>query len=73
MIEIDLMTEKSKKAKLERELGNFLRLYQRKAQRSTEPNDRGYSRKMEKQLKNLKAESLSDLLCGTNDTDDAQF
>lgn len=39
----------------------FLQIYGRKAQRGVEPNDRPYSRNMERRLKQMKPEKL-DLL-----------
>ncbi|WP_334477924.1 hypothetical protein [Bradyrhizobium algeriense] len=40
----------------------FLRQYGRKAQRGVEPNDRRYSREVEKALKQLKPEVLDALM-----------
>jgi hypothetical protein len=40
----------------------FLRQYGRKAQRGMEPNDRRYSRDVEKALKHLKPEDLDSLM-----------
>ena len=40
----------------------FLRQYGRKAQRGVEPNDRRYSREVEKALKQLKPEALDVLM-----------
>ena len=40
----------------------FLRQYGRKAQRGVEPNDRRYSREVEKALKQLKPEALDILM-----------
>jgi hypothetical protein len=58
------MSGKSKKDRLERRIGGFMQQYQRKAQRNTEPNDRHYDRKLEKQIKRLPPEELSELLSG---------
>jgi hypothetical protein len=44
------------------ELSAFVRLYARRAQRGAEPNDRRYDRKLEKQMKRLRPEQLSNLL-----------
>jgi hypothetical protein len=40
----------------------FLRQYARKALRGGEPNDRGYSRQIEKKVKRMKPEELDRLL-----------
>jgi hypothetical protein len=58
------MRSKSKKGRMERRFGAFMRLYQRKAQRGIEPNDRRYDHKLEQQIKRLRPEELSDLLSG---------
>lgn len=45
------------------QIGEFMRQYQRKAQGGmNEPNDRQYSRKLERKLKRLKPEELDELL-----------
>ena len=41
---------------------HFVRQYARKAQRGTEPNDRRYSRKVEKVMRQLRPEDLSEIL-----------
>jgi hypothetical protein len=48
--------------KLRGQLAIFVKQYSRKAQRGVEPNDRRYDRKMEKLMKSLTPEELSDLL-----------
>jgi hypothetical protein len=48
-------------------IGEFLRLYRRKAQRGEEPNDRRYDRKIEVQLSRMKPTEVSALI---NDGDD---
>jgi hypothetical protein len=48
--------------KLRGQLAIFVKQYSRKAQRGVEPNDRCYDRKMEKLMKSLTPEELSDLL-----------
>jgi hypothetical protein len=40
----------------------FVQQYGRKAQRGAEPNDRGYSRDVEKTLKQLRPEELDSLI-----------
>lgn len=58
-----------RKAKLQAEIGSFMRQYQRKAHAGHDPNDRGYSRKMEAKLKRMRPEELDELLHG--DLDDS--
>lgn len=56
------MTSKCKKSRLAGELGLFMRQYARKAQASSDPNDRRYDRKLEKKMKRLSpVESFSAL------------
>lgn len=64
------MSGKSKKDKIARDIGLFVKQYQRKAQRHTEPNDRGYDRKLEERLKRLPPEELGKLLFGDSDGDE---
>jgi hypothetical protein len=57
-----------RKQKLAAKIGEFMRQYQRKAQGgSREPNDRGYSRKIERKLKRMRPEEFDALV---NDSDD---
>jgi hypothetical protein len=56
-----------RKAKLQAEAGSFMQQYARKAQRGQEPNDRGYSRKIEAKLKRMRPEELDELLHGELD------
>jgi len=63
------MAEKTTKALASR-IGEFLRLYGRKAQRGTEPNDRRYDRKLEQRLKRMKPIDVSALISGSDDDDD---
>jgi len=52
-----------RKQKMAAQIGEFMRQYQRKAQGGmNEPNDRQYSRKLERKLKRLKPEELDELL-----------
>ena len=51
-----------RKQKLASQIGEFMRQYQRKAQRGTEPNDRHYSRKVEQKLKRMPPEEFDQLL-----------
>jgi hypothetical protein len=54
-----------RKQKIAAQVGEFMRQYQRKAQGGmAEPNDRQYSRKLERKLKRLKPEELDELLRG---------
>jgi hypothetical protein len=46
------------------EVAAFLRQYGRKAQRGHEPNDRAYSRTVEKKIRRMKAEELDRLIRG---------
>ncbi len=55
------MSLKGKKD-LEKHIGKFMKQYARKAQKGIEPNDRSYDRKIEKYLKQLSPEALSDLM-----------
>ena len=56
-----------RKAKLQAEIGAFAQQYARKAQRGQEPNDRGYSRKIEAKIKRMRPEELDELLHGELD------
>lgn len=56
-----------RKRKMAAQIGEFLRQYQRKAQRGAEPNDRGYSRKFEQKLKRMRPDELDDLLHGSDE------
>ncbi len=42
----------------------FLKQYGRKAQKHKEPNDRSYSRKLQKSVKKMKADQLYNILRG---------
>ena len=57
-----------KKDKIQREIGSFIRQYQRKAQPGWDPNDRRYDRKMENKIKKLDPAELSEIISGC-DTD----
>jgi hypothetical protein len=43
-------------------LANFLRQYNRKAQRGAEPNDRGYDRRFESAVKRMSADEFDRLI-----------
>ena len=54
-----------RKQKIAAQIGEFMRLYQRKAQGGlSEPNDRQYSRKLERKLKRMRPELVDELLHG---------
>lgn len=55
------------------QLGEFLRQYGRKTQRGVGPNDRQYSRKLERKLKRMRPEDLDELLNGPENGDDPPF
>jgi len=53
----------SKKGKnLQSDIGTFLKQYQRKAHAGWDPNDRGYDRDIEKKIKSMSPEELSELM-----------
>jgi hypothetical protein len=56
-----------RKRKMAAQIGEFIRQYQRKAQRGVEPNDRRYSRKFEQKLKRMRPEELDELLHASED------
>jgi hypothetical protein len=56
-----------RKEKLKAKVGAFIQQYAREAQRGQEPNDRGYSRKIEAKLKRMKPEEFDELLNGEQD------
>jgi len=60
------MSRKNKKI-IAKELGTFLRLYGRKAQKGREPNDRPYDPLIEHSLRRLKPEILDEMINGAND------
>jgi hypothetical protein len=56
-----------RKEKMAAQIGEFLRQYGRKSQRGVEPNDRQYSRKLERKLKRMRPEELDELLNGSEE------
>ena len=50
--------------KLKKELGGFLKQYQRKSHKGHDPNDRSYDREIEQLVKSLPAEELDELMRG---------
>jgi hypothetical protein len=58
---------KNGRKQLAEDLGQFLRLYQRKAQKGVEPNDRRYDHQVELIVQRLKPEDLDLLLNGEED------
>lgn len=60
-------TKSKRKRKLEGEIGAFIRQYARKAEAGIDPNDRGYSREIEKLIKRMKPEELDELMHGSEE------
>jgi len=60
---------KKKQSKLTKNIGDFFKQYQRKSQRGVEPNDRSYDRKVEKKVKALPPEELSNLMHDDSDVE----
>ena len=58
---------KNGRKQLARDLGQFLRLYQKRAQKGAEPNDRRYDPAVEQIVQRLKPEDLEVLLNGEED------
>lgn len=58
---------KNGRKQLSRDLGQFLRLYQKRAQKGEEPNDRRYNPEVERIVQRLKPEDLDVLLNGEED------
>jgi uncharacterized protein (TIGR02996 family) len=58
---------RSRREVLEANIGLFLRQYARKAQKSSDPNDRDYSREIEEAVKRMKPEELDRLMRGESD------
>jgi hypothetical protein len=57
--------------RVQREFGTFMRQYGRTAQRGgSDPNDRGYDRKLENRIKQLPPEELDRLLNGDPDEEE---
>ena len=56
----------------EADVGLFLRQYGRKAHRGHDPNDRSYSRDVEKKIKRMKAEELDKLIRGDDAKPDGE-
>jgi hypothetical protein len=56
------MTTERAKSRLAGELSLFVQQYARRAQSSSNPNDRQYDRGLEKKMKRLSPAELSDLL-----------
>ena len=60
------MSRKNKR-ELSKEIGAFLQQYRRKAEPASDPNDRGYDRKVELYLSRLRPEDLDEVLNGVDD------
>jgi len=58
-----------RKQKLAAQIGEFMRQYRHKAQSGNEPNDRQYSRKLERKLKRMRPDELDKSLHGTEDAE----
>jgi hypothetical protein len=56
----------------EADIGLFLRQYGRKAHHGHDPNDRSYSREVEKKIKRMKAEELDNLIRGEDAKPDGE-
>jgi len=57
----------ARRKNISNELGTFLREYGIRAQKGQEPNDRGYDRDIEKQLRRIKPEDLDRMMHGEGD------
>jgi hypothetical protein len=62
--ELQPKKRRKKRQVSEADVGLFLRQYGRKAHRGHDPNDRSYSRHVEKKIKRMKAEELDKLMRG---------
>ncbi|MGA2185544.1 MAG: hypothetical protein ABSH47_21200 [Bryobacteraceae bacterium] len=60
-------SSKNARKELARQMGEFLRLYRRKAQKGVEPNDRRYDGGIAQYIRRLKPEDLDVLLNGEKD------
>jgi hypothetical protein len=61
------MRSTAKRARLVGQLGAFVQQYGRKAQKKGDPNDRRYDKKVEKAMRALRPDELSELLSGDGD------
>lgn len=61
------MSTNRKRARLAGELGCFSQMYARKAHAGHDPNDRRYGMKVEKAMRRLRSDELSELLSGDGD------
>lgn len=61
------MSTNRKRARLAGEPGCFTQMYARKAHAGHDPNDRRYGRKVEKAMRRLRSDELSELLSGNGD------
>nr|WP_223965174.1 hypothetical protein [Burkholderia diffusa] len=64
------MSTNRKRDRLAGELGCFVQKYARKVHAGHDPNDRRYDKKVEKAMRRLRPESLSDLLSDDSEPDD---
>ncbi|SAL76110.1 hypothetical protein AWB74_04939 [Caballeronia arvi] len=65
------MSAKRKQTRLAGELGCFVQKYARKAHAGHDPNDRRYDRKIEKAIRTLRPDELSELLSGDGEIDES--
>lgn len=63
------MVGKNRRKWLHENIGDFMRQYQRKAQRGVELNDRQYDRKVEKEIKRMDPFELDQLINGADEND----
>lgn len=63
------LIEVRKRGRLAGELGCFVQKYARKAHAGHDPNDRRYDKKVEKAMRRLRPEDLSELLSDDGDPD----
>ena len=64
------MAKSKRELRLEDQIGGFIRQYTRKRQGGRDPNDRHYSRKVERIVKRMKPDELDDLMNGNDAADD---
>lgn len=60
----------NRRNRLRAELGSFVQQYGRKKNPGIDPNDRRYSREVERQVKQMDPLELDELLHGDDDADD---
>ncbi|WP_322104968.1 hypothetical protein [Paraburkholderia sp. J41] len=65
------MSDDRKRARLVGALGLFVQKYARRAHAGHNPNDRHYDRNVERAMRRLRPDELSDLLSGDSEPDAA--